>query len=137
MRRRNRSRMQAVLYSPFTLIISAVLFAIIARAAWSIHEKARESQARLVVAQSELSRLKESESDLQARVDALSTPNGIKEEIRERYHAVEPGESVAVIIDSSTTAATAAALESLQADATSTGNSDQSWFSRMLHAIGF
>src|SRR5947207_2368032 len=99
MKRRNRSSLYSVLSSPFTLIAALVLFVVFARAAWNIHEKARESALRLEVAQAELTKLRESQADLSARVNQLSTPAGVKAQIRERYHAVEPGESVAVIVD--------------------------------------
>ena len=99
MKRRNRSSMYSVLSSPLTLIASLIIFILLARAAWSIHEKNRESILRLQVAQSELTKLEDSRSELQGRVDQLSTPAGVKAQIKERYHAVEPGESVAVIVD--------------------------------------
>ncbi|MDB5239012.1 MAG: hypothetical protein JWO00_347 [Candidatus Parcubacteria bacterium] len=133
MKRRNRSSLYSILSSPFTLIAAVIVFIVLARAAWSIHEKARESSLRLEVATAELARLQSSQAELGARVDQLSTPAGIRFQIRERYHAVEPGEQVAVIVDSLPSASgTAAAINA----ASTTGAQGSSWWRNVLHAFG-
>jgi cell division protein FtsB len=99
MRPRNRSKFQAILSSPITLVLAAIIFYFLARAAWNIHEKARESAERLASAQNDLSKLQQSQKALEDSVDKLSTSAGVEAEIREKYHAVQPGESVAVIVD--------------------------------------
>ncbi len=128
MKRRNRSSLHAILSSPFTLIAALVLFVVLARAAWSISGKAQESALRLEVAQTELAKLQENQADLSNRVTELSTPDGIKAQMRERYHAVEPGESVAIIVDSAASD-TAAALNATSSQAIS-------WWGRLLHVFG-
>lgn len=99
MARRNRSRFRALISSPFSLVVVGVLFVVIAKASWSIHEKAVESRDRLDVAEADLAEAELKRDEIAERVDKLSTTAGLRAEVRDKYHAVEPGESVAVIVD--------------------------------------
>jgi cell division protein FtsB len=134
MKRRNRSGLYAFLSSPFTLVIASILFVVLARAAWSIHEKARESSLRLEIAQADFAKLQQSQADLAQRVEQLSTPEGVKAQIRERYHAVEPGESVAVIVDGPAQQASATPVTA-GANAAAAGDSG-GWWAGFLRMIG-
>ena len=131
MKRRNRSVWQAVLSSPFFLIVAIVILILLARAVLNIHEKAVESGIRLAQTQAELAKIEEDQAALQSEVSSLSTPAGIRDEIKERYHAVDPGESVAVIVDTSPTSATLSSSTE-QTEASST----PSWWSRFVHLFG-
>lgn len=99
MSRRNRSKTHAVLSSPITMVAAAILLAALARAAIGIHERAAESADRLAQAQMSLAKMTANEAQLQDQIKELSTDAGIETSIREKYHAVAPGESVAVVVD--------------------------------------
>jgi len=134
MRPRNRSRFQAILSSPVTLVLAAIVFYFLARAAWNIHEKAVESASRLASAQNDLSKLEQSQQTLEDSVDKLSTPAGVEADIREKYHAVQPGESVAVIVD--TPPAGANGSNAATAGAASSTVQAPGFWSRLLQLFG-
>lgn len=108
------------------MIVGIVLFVILAKAVWNIHEKASISGARLDQAQNELQKLTERQDNLSAKVTFLSTDQGFESELRAKYLAVKDGESVAVILDP-------------EVSTTSTSSSvviQENWFMKMLHALG-
>ena len=122
----NRPLWYKIVRSPIMLCIGIVLFVVLAKAAWNIHEKAAVSGARLDQAQHELLKLEERKQDLSGKVAFLSTDQGVESELRTKYLAVKGDESVAVITDaeSSTTATSTPIVV------------QEGWFTRFLHAIG-
>ncbi len=129
MMRRNRTRTKSFLGSPITLILALVVLVFAARAAVKIHAKAGESAVRLAEATASLNRLETKEDSLKTRIADLSTPEGVEASIRQKYHAVEAGEEVAVIIDKDETAS-AAVLS------TGTSTPTKGWWQRLLQSIG-
>ena len=128
MNRRNRSKFRMVISSPITLFVALILLILVGRAAMSIHAKAAESAEKLSEAQMSLNKLQANQSNLQARIDELSTDSGREASIREKYHAVAPGEEVAVIVDDQAQNGSAAAA--------ATSTEQLSWWQRMFRAIG-
>ncbi|MEK7641787.1 MAG: hypothetical protein AAB365_02215 [Patescibacteria group bacterium] len=126
----NRSLAKRIIASPLTMIAAAVLVVILAKAGWNIYGKTRLTSERLGQAQAEITKLRDRQATLAARVGYLSTEQGIETEIRTKYHAVKEGESVAVIIDESKTAAVVNA-EPVQA------TSSVGWFRKLLQKVGF
>jgi len=130
MNRRNRSRTRAILSSPVILVAAIVLLIFLGRAAAGIYSKSAESSAHLEEAQSSLEKMEASETNLKSQIDSLSTPAGIEASVRERYHAVEPGESVVVIVDDKPATSAGSASSSTENVAI------RSWWQRILQAIG-
>ena len=123
----NRSPWKRLIYSPAGIIIGLIGLFILVRAAWNIHEKAVVAGERLSEAQSELTGLEQQKQALSDSIAYLSTPAGIEAELRDKYHAVKQGESVAVIVDDQPTATASPASSTPQA----------SWWSRFMSFIGF
>ena len=135
MKSRNRLKHKTALSSPFVLAAAAIAFGFLARAAWNMYGKAAESAARLDQARSGLARLEADQSDLTAKVAGLSTSAGVEAAMREKYHAAEPGESVAVIIDNGT-GQTAAAPSSDQFSSSTAPVPALNWWQKLLQTIG-
>ncbi|MBP6858219.1 MAG: hypothetical protein KBC33_00090 [Candidatus Pacebacteria bacterium] len=126
----NRSLLKRLVASPVAMIVAAVLLAVLAKAGWNLNEKARVSSSRLEQAQAELAKLRDREAKLSDTVGYLSTERGLENEIRSKYHAIREGESVAVIVDDSKTAAVVNA-------SVTQATSSVGWFRRMLRVFGF
>lgn len=126
----NRSLLKRLVASPVALVVAAVLLAVLAKAGWNLYEKAQVSSGRLEQAQAELAKLRDREAKLSDTVGYLSTERGLENEIRSKYHAIREGESVAVIVDDSKTAAV---VNASMTQATSSVG----WFRRMLRVFGF
>ena len=129
MMRRNRSRFRAILSSPITLALAVILLVLVGRAAIKIHLRAAESALRLEEAKANLVRMESKQTDLDKRIGDLSTEEGIKASIREKYHAVEPGEAVAIIVSNDNQKASAREAEQPVVR-------ELNWWQRMLRAIG-
>jgi cell division protein FtsB len=127
----NRMTWQRFFYSPIGIIIGCVVLFLLVRGGWGIHQKALLAQQRLDQAQTELADLQHQQSSLSSSINQLSTPAGIEAELREKYHAVKEGESVAVIVDQASSSG-AGATSTL-----STSNHELSWWGSVLQFIGF
>jgi len=66
---------------------------------------------------------------LESKIQGLSTDEGIITSIREKYHAVEVGESVAVIIDND-------AVKSTRALTVNEKVMKLNWWQKILRAVG-
>lgn len=125
MNRRNRSRFRSIISSPVTLFAALILLILVGRAAMNIHAKAVESAEKLSEAQMGLNKIRTNQANLQARIEELSTDAGREASIREKYHAVAPGEEVVVIVDDQpSNVAAASSTEQL------------SWWRKFLRAVG-
>lgn len=98
MQRRNRSRLRTFFGSPFTLILAVVILVFAGKAALGMYEKSTEAAERLAEAQAALDRVAVKKASIAARIGSLSTEEGIEASIRTKYHVVEPGEQMAVIV---------------------------------------
>ena len=95
----NRPRWKKVVSSPASILFLLIVLALVGRAAWSIRQKSILSQTKLDEAKAGLVKLQERDADLSQKVAYLSTDEGVEAELRSKYHAVNEGESVAVILD--------------------------------------
>ena len=109
------------------IIVGSIALLLLVRAGWNIHEKAVVAGARLSEAQAELSGLEQQKAALSSSIAYLSTPAGMEAELRDKYHAVKEGESVAVIVDDDAGAASSTATSTLS----------ESWWHRFMDFIGF
>jgi hypothetical protein len=82
-------------------------------------------------AQAELAGLEQQKESLSDSISYLSTPAGMEAELRDKYHAVKAGESVAVIVDDASSSSSSGA----SSEASSTPSSG--WWSGLLNFIGF
>ena len=123
----NRPRWKQIVGSPVSLIVLLVILVALIRATWSVHEKSAASIAKLAQAQAELIKLQARDADLSRKVAYLSTNEGVQSEMRSKYHAVNDGESVAVILDDSQTAA---------AVNTASTTPSVGWWGRVLQFFG-
>ena len=112
MKSSNKSLFRRIFYSPVSIVLMIVVMVAIFNGAWGVHKKAQIAEDRYMRAERELSDIKQQRASLSSAIDSLSTPEGFQAELREKYHAVKEGESVALIIrdDATKTSATSSAL---------------------------
>ncbi len=87
------------MHNPFITIIALALLFFLARSAWNVHRSADLISNKLSQTEEEADKLRLEQQSLSAKVDNLSTPDGIESELRVKYRAVKDGESVAVIVN--------------------------------------
>lgn len=93
------------IYSPFTLFILLMFFLLLLKGVWGVYQKERTSAQYLQAEQDQFTAITSRQKELTQSVDYLKTDQGIEAEIRSKFRVVRDGESVAVIVDdtSSTT----------------------------------
>ena len=128
MRYGNYTPMQKLVRSPLMMIVAIVLFVILSKAVWNIHEKANASKARLDQATAELNRLKTRQDEVSTKVAYLSTDQGVESELRTKYLAVKEGEQVAVIVNQT---------DGTTSTSTEVVKQDDGWFTKVLQWFGF
>ncbi len=103
---KKRQKIKKWLYSPWMIFILLFILLIGLDAIWTIYKKEQISKNNLVLAQQNLDKLKSRYDILKNEVDWLSTPEGIEEEIRNKFSVVKEGEQVAIIVESKSTPTT-------------------------------
>ena len=103
---KSRRKLKKVFYSPVTVVVLALVLVVLARGTWSVYQKYLVSEDRLNQARGQLAALKAEEEDLSQSIAELSTASGTEAVMRTNFRIVKPGESLAVIVNTATTAAT-------------------------------
>ncbi len=122
-----RRKTERLIYSKWTAAVLIVLFAWGIKATWGVYQKEQLTKENLVKAQRELETLTQRQQALSAKIDQLKSPEGVEEEIRNKFGLVKEGEQVAVIVDSNTDS------EPVAAPATST----PSWWENVKGWLGW
>ena len=122
-----RFNFRKMVSSPVTIVILLILAFILGRAAWNMHRNEEATAERLSQAQAGLEQLEGQQASLSQAISSISTDQGMEMELRAKYRAVLPGESVAVIIDNSPTTSATDTPASIQ---------NMSWWGRVLRLIG-
>jgi cell division protein FtsB len=107
MRKDNSHKIKTFLSSPITLVFALIVLVFVARSAWQMNIKSRDIESKKTLADMKLTELQKEEMRLTQDIEYLSTEEGVEYYLRSKYKAVKPGESVAIIIESETTTATA------------------------------
>lgn len=103
---KKKQKIKKWLYSPWMIFILLFILLIGLDAVWNIYKKEQISKNNLALAQQNLDKLKSRYDTLKNEVDWLSTPEGIEEEIRNKFSVVKEGEQVAIIVESKNTPTT-------------------------------
>lgn len=101
-----KKRIRKIMYSPITLTILAILFAILTSGVWGVYNKMKLSIKNLEKEETEKAKLESRKANLATSIEYLKTEQGIENEIRTKFRAVKDGEKIVVIVedkDSTTT----------------------------------
>lgn len=97
--KKHKGRFSQLHSSPVVLVLATILAFFIINAAINMYDKYRDTSVYVDHAQEELVTLKERESELSSKLEALETEEGVEREVRETFGFVREGEKVLVIID--------------------------------------
>lgn len=81
------------------LLVSLVIFGFIGRAAWNAYNEKKHSEESALLAEIELTKLKEREEFVRGELQKFSTESGKESQLREKFGVARPGEQVAIIIE--------------------------------------
>ena len=101
-----KKKIRKIIYSRITIIILFVVIIFLAKAVYDIYVKERMSSEGVSMIEKDYNSLKERQDMLKYEISKLKTKEGIEEEIREKYNVAKPGETVVVIVDSTSSTST-------------------------------
>lgn len=96
---RTKKRLRKILYSRPMIAALFVVFIFLAHAAWDMYKKESLAERKRAEAERELLALEERKAMLQEKIERLKTPEGVEEEIREKFGLAKKGEEVVVLVD--------------------------------------
>ena len=94
-----KKKKQRILYSRPILLALVVAVIFVAKGAWGIYKKERDTRENFRAALMELENAKNRESVLKNQLEKLNTESGVEKEIRDRFNVVKEGENVAIIVE--------------------------------------
>jgi cell division protein FtsB len=94
-----RKKLHQYLYNRVAVTILALLVVFLALSVFSVFQKRQEAYRNAMIAQNEVTKLRESELKTQESIDKLDTQAGVEEAIRNKYRAAKEGEGLIVIAD--------------------------------------
>lgn len=97
-----KKKYKKYLLSPFTLLFLLIILLVLLKAVFGVYKKERISIEYLEREKIELSKLVDRKKNLEDSVNFLKTEKGIENEIREKFRVAKEDESIALIIDDST-----------------------------------
>ncbi len=94
-----KRRIKKILYSPYVVILLAVILIFLLRGVWGVYQKSSYSRENLERAQTNYNELQARERKLSEEIEYLKTTGGKEEEIREKYGLIKPNEEVIMVVD--------------------------------------
>lgn len=123
-----RRRIKRFVYSPLVIGVLCVPLYGIAHATWNAYEKEREAAEKLEKVAQELDRTKEREAYLEEELARITSERGIEQELRQKFDVGRKGEEIIVLVGNN---------ERVPEPATNTPPTDEHFFQKVLHMIGF
>ncbi len=99
MKPRNRSAFVKFLASPFSVLLFVVVLSLLVPASWRMYNKRLDVETRLGDSVRRYDKIDQHKTNVSKEIERLSTDEGMIGEIRRKFHAIEPGEQVAVVIN--------------------------------------
>lgn len=121
-----------IISSKITLIVILIVLILMAKGANEMKRKNDLSASRLDTIEKDYQKLDTYKTELENRINYLSTTEGIESELRTKFRAVKEGEQIAVIIDKDTESSSSSTVINNVANA-----NDGSLWSKLLSFLGF
>ena len=101
-----KKNIRKVMYSRITIFIFFIIVIFLVREVYDIYKKERMSAKSVATVEENYNDLKNRQNMLKSEIERLNTGKGIEEEIRSKFSVAKPGETVVVVIDSSSSTST-------------------------------
>jgi len=121
-----------IISSKITLVVILIVLILMAKGANEMKRKNDLSASRLDTIEKDYQKLDTYKTELENRINYLSTTEGIESELRTKFRAVKEGEQIAVIIDKDAESSSSSTVINNVANA-----NDGSLWSKLLSFLGF
>lgn len=93
-----KRKIQNWMYSKIVIFLLIIIAIIILKGAWGVYLKKVESDKNLTKTEAEYNQLSARKNNITDSIARLNTPNGIEEEIQQKFNVVRGEENIAVIV---------------------------------------
>ena len=94
------------MYSKVSFVVLFIAIIFLGKATYNIYQKSKLSSGNYVVVKRDYDNLKSRKEMLESEINRLQTDNGIEEEIRGKFNVARPGETVVIVINSTSSTST-------------------------------
>ena len=95
-----KKKIRKVIYSRITIVVLFIAIVFLAKSVYDIFLKERMSAEDVSIVKKDYNSLETRQNMLKTEIDKLNTKEGVEEEIRGKFSVAKPGETVVVIVDS-------------------------------------
>lgn len=95
----SKNSLNKIIYSKVMVIVLLIFLVLLSYSVFSLYKKRNEALTKARAAQTELSRAKAKQEQIDSSLDKLSTPEGIEDAIRDKFQVVKDGEELIVVTD--------------------------------------
>lgn len=101
-----KRKINKIIYSKVSFVILLIVVVLLGKSTWDIYQKSRLSSNNYNETKKEYDSLKARKEMLDSEINRLNTDSGIEEEIRSKFNVAKPGETVVVVINSTSSTST-------------------------------
>ena len=94
------------MYHKITLVILFIFVILALHSTWSVYKKKRESEKMKNISLIHVKELQSRDAELKLKIERLSTPTGLEEEIRSKFSVAKDNENMVVVVEDQNTEAT-------------------------------
>ena len=95
----SKNSLNKIIYSKVMVTVLLIFLVLLSYSVFSLYKKRNEALTKARAAQTELSRAKAKQEQIDSSLDKLSTPEGIEDAIRDKFQVVKDGEELIVVTD--------------------------------------
>ena len=101
-----KRKWRGVMYHKITLVILFIFVILALHSTWSVYKKKRESEKMKNISLIHVKELQSRDAQLKLKIERLSTPTGLEEEIRSKFSVAKDNENMVVVVEDQNTEAT-------------------------------
>lgn len=117
-----RQKVKRRIYSVPAIVVLGLFLLLVLKGTYNVWSKREDSIRHVKELEAQAEELKNRQQELEEDIDYLKTPEGIDEEIKERFNVARTGEKVVIIVDP-------------KEIATTTDEKRDPWYKRIWNAI--
>lgn len=101
-----KRKINKVIYSKVTLLVLLIIVIFLGKATFDVYQKSKLSSDNYASVFKDYNGLKDRKAMLDSEITRLKTDAGMEEEIRSKFSVAKPGETVVVVINSTSGSST-------------------------------
>lgn len=94
-----KRKAKSLMYNRVTIVILFVVVLFALHSTWVVYKKQRESQTLREVSEKKVGELSVREKEIDDKIKALDTQQGIEKEIRSKFNVIKGDENMVIVLD--------------------------------------